>query len=161
MGTGRSHGRPAALLTCAALVRIGNGPLPMVPPLLARVPVSLVSRGQQYDEGATTSRLRVPGRLFASLPRSTRSSVVRARLAALPARWRTRSRPGHLFNRLPRCRCILAWTRAGSHRFQAIHPMPLPRSETRPDRRSLTATVPSMLPPLNPQRRLQRSQFRG
>ena len=36
---------------------------------------------------------------------------------ALPDGWRTRSGPGHLFSRLPKCRRALAWTRAGSHRF--------------------------------------------
>ncbi len=39
---------------------------------------------------------------------------------------------------------------------QAIRPMPLPRSKTPAGPTILTLTVSSMLPPLNPQRRLQR-----
>ena len=87
-------------------------------PSLARVPVSPVPRGQRYYEGATTSRLRIPGHLFVSLPGPTRflrcscSPWQRSRIG-----WRTRSGPGHLFSRLPTCRRALAWTRAGSHRF--------------------------------------------
>src|SRR5271166_3932664 len=42
--------------------------IPWRPPSLARVPVSPVPRGQRYYEGATTSRLRIPGRLSVSLP---------------------------------------------------------------------------------------------
>src|SRR5208282_5351228 len=50
------------------------------PPSLARVPASPVPHGQRYCEGATTSRLRIPGRLSVLLPGSARSSALRARL---------------------------------------------------------------------------------
>jgi hypothetical protein len=43
------------------------------PPSLGRVPVSPVPRRHQYYEGATTSRPRIPGHLFGSLPGPTRS----------------------------------------------------------------------------------------
>ena len=109
----------------------GNGSLPWRPPSLARVPVSPVPRGQRYYEGATTSRLRIPGRLFVSLPGSARSSAVRARLGGAPGWLEDPSGPGHLFSRPPICRRTLAFGRkrdlTGS---QAIHPMPLPRSKT-------------------------------
>src|SRR5271165_6718495 len=58
--------------------------IPWRPPSLARVPVSPVPRGQRYYEGATTSRLRIPGRLSVSLPGSARSSAPRARLGGAP-----------------------------------------------------------------------------
>jgi hypothetical protein len=60
----------------------------------------------------------------------------------------SRPPPGQLFSRLPTCRRALAWTRARSHRFPAIHPMPLPQSKTRPDRRPLTVTV-SLITPMS------------
>jgi hypothetical protein len=41
------------------------------PPFLLRVPVSLVPRSLRYYEGATTSHLRISGRLFVSLPPPT------------------------------------------------------------------------------------------
>jgi hypothetical protein len=40
-------------------------------PSLLRVPASLVPRSLQYYEGATTSHLRISGRLFVSLPPPT------------------------------------------------------------------------------------------
>src|SRR5271167_3045026 len=58
--------------------------IPWRPPSLARVPVSPVPRGQRSYEGATTSRLRIPGRLSVSLPGSARSSALRARLGGAP-----------------------------------------------------------------------------
>ncbi len=91
--------------------------IPWRPPSLARVPVSPVPRGQRYYEGATTSRLRIPGRLFVSLPGSARSSAVRARLGGAPGWLEDPSGPGHLVSRPPICRRALTWTQAGSHRF--------------------------------------------
>src|SRR5215470_19991115 len=58
----------------------GSCPFPCVPPMvlssrrlpsLLRVPASLVPRSHRYYEGATTSHLRVGGRLFGSLPPPT------------------------------------------------------------------------------------------
>src|SRR5712671_6715966 len=40
-------------------------------PSLLRVPASLVPRSRRYYEGATTSHLRISGRLFCSLPPPT------------------------------------------------------------------------------------------
>jgi hypothetical protein len=126
-------------------------------PSLARVPVSPVPRGQQYDEGATTSRLRIPGHLFVSLPRSTRSSVVRARFGSAPGRVEDPIQARALVQpaaQVPACSRMDASgiSQVPRRSIPCLCPGPRPR----PDRRSLTMTVPSMLPPLNPQRRLQR-----
>jgi hypothetical protein len=94
-----------------------NGSHPVAPPSLARVPVSPVPRGQRYYEGATTSRPRIPGRLFVSLPGSARSSALRARLGGAPGWLEDPSGPGHLVSRRPICRHTLTRTQAGSHRF--------------------------------------------
>ena len=98
-------------------------------PSLARVPVSPVPRGQRYYEGATTSRSRIPGRLFVSLPGSTRSSAVRVRRSA-PGRVEDPSRPGHLFSRPPIAGALSRGRERDLTGSQAIHPMPLPRSKT-------------------------------
>ena len=91
--------------------------IPWRPPSLARVPVSPVPRGQRSYEGATTSRLRTPGRLSVSLPGSARSSTLRARLGGAPGWLEDPSGPGHLVSRPPICRHTLTRTQAGSHRF--------------------------------------------
>ncbi len=91
--------------------------IPWRPPSLARVPASPVPRGQRYYEGATTSRLRIPGRLSVSLPESVRSSALRARLGGAPGWLEDPSGPGHLVSRPPICRHALTRTQAGSHRF--------------------------------------------
>ena len=91
--------------------------IPWRPPSLARVPVSPVPRGQRSYEGATTSRLRIPGRLSVSLPGSARSSALRARLGGAPGWLEDPSGPGHLVSRPPICRHSLSRTQAGSHRF--------------------------------------------
>ena len=91
--------------------------IPWRPPSLARVPVSPVPRGQRSYEGATTSRLRIPGRLSVSLPGSARSSALRARLGGAPGWLEDPSGPGHLVSRPPICRHTLSRTQAGSHRF--------------------------------------------
>ena len=76
---------------------------------------------------------RIPGHLFVSLPGSTLPSSVRvSQLAlALPEGRRVPSGPGSLFSRLPDCRLALS---RGRERdlpgFQAVHPVPLPRSRT-------------------------------
>jgi len=131
--------------------------IPWRPPSLARVPVSPVPRGQRYYEGATTSRPRIPGRLFVSLPGSARSSALRARLGGAPGWLEDPSGPGHLVSRPPICRHTLTRTQRDLTGSQAIHPMPLPRSKTPAGPTILALTASSMLPPLSPQRRLQQA----
>ncbi len=70
-----------------------------------------------YYEGATTSRLRIPGRLSVSLPGSARSPAFRARLGGAPGWLEDPAGPGHLVSRPPICRHTLTRTQAGSHRF--------------------------------------------
>ncbi len=119
----RQFGYP---LSFRGQVRGAQGLLPCFPPTalvpwrlpsLARVLASPVPRGHRYDEGATTSRSRILGRLFVSRPRSTRFLLVRARLVGAPGSAEVRPRPGPLFSRLSLCRRALTWTRTGSHRF--------------------------------------------
>ena len=136
--------------------------LPWRPPSLARVPVSPVPRGQRHYEGATTSRLRMPGRLSVSLSgvratlRSSCSPWRRSRMVGGPVRARALGQPAA---QLP------AHSHADAGGISQVPrrsiPYLCPGPRPRPDRRSLTLTVSSMLPPLNPQRRLQRSLFRG
>jgi hypothetical protein len=136
--------------------------IPWRPPFLARVLVSPVPRRLRYYEGATTSRLRIPGRLSVSLPGSARSSALRARLGGAPGmvggpiRARALDQPAA---HLPAHSHVDAGgiSQVPRRSIPCLCPGPRPR----PDRRSLTLTVSSMLPPLNPQRRLQRSKFRG
>ena len=82
-------------------------------------------------------------------------------LAFLEGR-RVPSGPGSMFNRRPDCRFALTWTCAGFPGFQAIRPVPLPWSRT-PAESTIPRllTVPSMLPPLVRQRRLQRINHIG
>ena len=121
-------------------VRKAQSPLPCFPstvlssrrpPSLDRVPVSPVPRRHRYYEGATTSRPRIPGHLFVSLPGPTRFLLGSCSLMpALPGGWRSRLGPGSLFSRRSHCRRALAWTRVGLSGSQATHPVPLPRSTT-------------------------------
>jgi hypothetical protein len=109
----------------------GNGSHPWRLPSLARVPVSPVPRGQQYDEGATTSRLRIPGHLLVSLPGPTRCSAVRARFGSAPGWMEYPIRARAIVQPAAHFAGVLSRGRerdlTGS---QAIHPMPLPRSKT-------------------------------
>src|SRR5208337_1138737 len=131
--------------------------IPRRPPSLARVPVSPVPRGQRHYEGATTSRLRIPGRLSVSLPGSARSSALRARLGGAPGWLEDPSGPGHLVSRPPPLPAHSHVDAGGTSQVpRRSIPCLFPGPRPRPDRRSLTLTVSSMLPPLNPQRRLQR-----
>jgi hypothetical protein len=100
-------------------------------PSLARVPVSPVPRGQQYDEGTTTSRSRIPGHLFVSLPGSPRSLHGSCSLSSAPERTEAPLRA--------RANCSAGCPLAGVLSLgrerdltgsQAIRPMPLPRSKT-------------------------------
>jgi hypothetical protein len=100
-------------------------------PSLGRVPLSAVPRRCRYYGGATTSRPRIPGHLFASLPGPTRFLAMRARCSSAPVRWRSRSGPGSLFSRRSLLSgyssCGREWELSGS---QATHPAPLPDSTT-------------------------------
>jgi hypothetical protein len=135
----------------------GQRLFPWRPPSLARVLVSPVPRGQRSYEGATNSRLRIPGRLSVSLPGSARSSTLRARLGGAPRWLENPSGPGHWSAGRPFAGTLSRGRKRDLTGSQAIHPMPLPRSKTPAGPTILTLTVSSMLPPLNPRRRLQRS----
>ncbi len=108
--------------------------IPWRPPPLARVPVSPVPRGQRYYEGATTSRLRVPGRLSVSLPGSARSSAFRARLGGGSRRHGDRrsdhSRRPHHRPRPARGRTVPQPHQPGDRR----HPDPRPDRDCRQQR---------------------------
>ena len=75
-----------------------------------------------------------------------------------PGRSEGPSRPGSLFNRRPEFASLLArGRRRDLPGFQAIHPVPLPRSTTPAEPTTpRLLTVSSMLPPHFPRRRLQR-----
>jgi hypothetical protein len=127
-------------------------------PSLARVPVSPVPRGQRYDEGATTSRLRIPGHLFVSLPGPTRSSVVRARFGSAPGRVEAPIRARAIVQPAAHVPALSRVDASGISQVpRRSIPCLCPGPRPRPDRRPLTITVSSMLPPLYPKRRLQRS----
>jgi len=78
-------------------------------------------------------------------------------LAALPDGWRTHPGQGIWSAGRPFAGMLSLGRKRDLTGSQAIHPMPLPRSKTPAGPTILTLTVSSMLPPLNPQRRLQRS----
>src|SRR5215510_14390105 len=108
-----------------------NGSLLMAP---------LFPRSGPGESGSPTSQVvlrcydfpsRIPGRLFASPPGSTLPSLVRVSQLALPEGRRVLSRLGSLFNRRPEFDGLIS---RGHERdlpgFQAIRPVPLPRSST-------------------------------
>jgi hypothetical protein len=107
---------------------------------------------------------RIPGHLFVSLPGSTLPSSVRvSQLAlALSEGRRVPSGPGSVFNRRPDAGLLSRGRERDLPGSQAIHPVPLPRSRT-PAESTVPRllTVPSMLPPLVRQRRLQRINHIG
>jgi hypothetical protein len=124
-----------------------QGPLPCFPPTvlvpwrlpsLGRVPASPVPRGRQYDEGATTSRPRIPGHLFGSLPGTTRFPNVRARLCSAPvlaenlARARANVQPAA---QVPACSRVGVSGISQVPRRSVLCLCPAPRP--RPNRRSL------------------------
>src|SRR5271166_4203832 len=104
--------------------------VPWRPPSLARVPVSPVPRGQRYYEGATTSRLRIPGRLSVSLPGPRDPPLFVLALAALPDGWRTHPGQGIWSAGRPFAGALSRGRKRDLTGSQAIHPMPLPRSKT-------------------------------
>jgi len=101
---------------------------------------------------------RLSGRLFASLPGSTRSSSVRVSQLALPEGRRVLSGPGSLFNRRPELPVYSHVDVNGTSQVpRRSIPCLCPALRPRPNRRSLASpTVSSMLPPRFPRRRLQR-----
>ena len=101
---------------------------------------------------------RLSGHLFVSLPGSTRSSSVRVSQLALPEGRRVLPGRGHLFNRRPDLPVCLHVDVNGTSQVPRRSILCLcPVLRPRPNRRSLAhLTVPSMLPPLFQQRRLQR-----
>jgi hypothetical protein len=107
---------------------------------------------------------RIPGHLFVSLPGSTRPSSVRvSRLAlALPEGRRSLPGPGQCSTGDPIAGLLSRGRERDLPGAQVIHPVPLPRSRT-PAESTLPRllTVPSMLPPLVRQRRLQRINHIG
>ena len=119
-----------------------NGSHPVAPPSLARVPVSPVPCGQRYYEGATTSRLRIPGRLSVWLPGSARSSTLRARLGGAPGWFEDPSGPGHLLSRRPFAGTLSPGRNRDLTGSQATRPMPLPRSKTPAGPTILTKSLP-------------------
>ena len=150
---GQVCGAQGLLPCCLATVLI-----PWHLPSLARVPVSPVPRGQRYDEGATTSRLRIPGHLFVSLPGPTRSSVVRARFDSAPGRVEDPIRARAIVQPAAHVPALSRVDASGISQVpRRSIPCLCPGPRPRPDRRPLTITVSPMLPPLYPKRRLQRS----
>src|SRR5215469_11946999 len=103
---------------------------------------------------------RILGHLFVSLPRPTLPSSIRvSQLAlALPEGQRVPSGPGRCSTGDPIAGLLSRGRERDLPGFQAIRPMPLPRSKT-PAEPTIPRllTVSSMLPPLLRQRRLQRS----
>jgi len=77
-------------------------------------------------------------------------------LAALPDGWRTHPGQGICSAGRPFAGALSFGRKRDLTGSQAIHSMPLPRSKTPAGPTILTLTASSMLPPLNPQRRLQR-----
>jgi hypothetical protein len=88
------------------------------PPLFPRSgPSESGSPMSQVLLGCYDFPLRIPGRLFASLPRSTRSSLLRVSRFALPVGRRDLPGQGHCSTGDPHCRFARAWTSTGSPRF--------------------------------------------
>src|SRR5215471_5147918 len=134
-----------------------NGSLHMAPLFPRSGPGESGSPMSQVLLGCYDFPLRIPGHLFASLPRSTRSSLLRVSQFALPVGGGTFQ--ARVFVR-PATRTAGSLAR-GRERdlpgFQAIHPVPLPRSTTPAEPTTpRLLTVSSMLPPHFPRRRLQR-----
>ena len=134
-----------------------NGSLRMAP---------LFPRSGPGESGSPTSQVllrcydfpsRIAGHLFASLPGSTRSSSLRVSQLALPVG--RRGLAGRVIVQ-PATQSAGVFAR-GRERdlpgFQAIHPVPLPRSTT-PAEPTTPRLLPvsSLLPPHFPRRRLQR-----
>jgi hypothetical protein len=108
----------------------------------------------RYYEGATTSRLRISGRLFCSLPLPTRSSSFVSDVALLKER-RSPPGPGDLGAGCPYLRLLRVdasgISQVSRRSFLCLCSAPRPRSS----RCALAMAVTSMLPPLPIQRRLR------
>ena len=134
---------------------------------------SLFPRSGPGESGSPTSQVilrcydfpaRIPGRLFVSLPGSTLPSSFRvSQLAlALLEGQRVPSRPGHCSAGDPIAGLLSRGRERDLPGFQAVHPVPLPRSRTPAEPTTpRLLTVPSMLPPLPSQRGLQPLEISG
>ena len=158
----RQFGYP---LSFRGQVRGAQGLLPCFPPTalvpwrlpsLARVLASPVPRGHRYDEGATTSRSRILGRLFVSRPRSTRSSSFVLASSALPGGGGPIQAGTLVQPAVP----LPARSHVDANGISQVPrrsiPCLCPGPRPRPDRRRLTMPAPPILPPQEPLRRLQR-----
>jgi len=126
-------------------------------PSLQRVPVIPVPRLHRYYEGATTSRSREPGSLWLRFqaPRAPPSFVLAEALLASAEDAHQARDIGQPASHLPAC-CARGRERDLTG-FLAIHPMPLPCSETPAEPAGpRLLTVLSTPPPANPSRRPQR-----
>ena len=105
---------------------------------------------------------RLPGHLFVSLPGSTLPSSVRVSQLALPEGRRGLPGRGQCSTGDPIAGLLSRGRERDLPGFQAIHPVPLPRSRT-PAESTIPRppTVSSMLPPLVRQRGLQRINHIG
>ena len=134
-----------------------NGSLHMAPLFPRSGPGESGSPMSQVLLGCYDFPLRIPGRLFASLPRSTRSSLLRVSQFALPVGRRDLPGQGHCSTGYPTAGSLARGRERDLPGFQAIHPVPLPRSTTPAEPTTpRLLTVSSMLPPHFPRRRLQR-----
>ena len=108
--------------------------------------------------------LRIPGHLFVSLPGPTLILLASclAACAALPEGRRGLPGQGHCSTGDPTAGLLSRGRERDLPGFQAIRPVPLPRSRT-PAEPTIPRllTVPSVLPPLFRQRRLQRINISG
>src|SRR5262249_7297474 len=113
-------------------------------PSLDRVPASPVPRRHRYFEGATTSRSRIPGHLFASLPGPTRFPRSSCSLCSAPARMEVPHRAGILVKpvipliRLAHRVDVSGISQVPRRPVLCLCPVPRPR----PIRRSLTTSGP-------------------
>ena len=134
-----------------------NGSLHMAPLFPRSGPGEFGSPMSQVLLGCYDFPLRIPGRLFASLPRSTRSSLLRVSQFALPVGRRDLPGQGHCSTGYPTAGSLARGRERDLPGFQVIHPVPLPRSTTPAEPTTpRLLTVSSMLPPHFPRRRLQR-----
>jgi hypothetical protein len=115
------------------------------PPSLDRVPVSPVPRRHQYYEGATTSRPRMPGHLFGSLPGPTRfprgscSLMQRSRAGGGPASGQDPCSTGDPYYPATRRVDVGGSSQVPRRPFLRLCPIPRPR----PNQRSLANDGPA------------------
>jgi hypothetical protein len=130
-------------------------------PFLLRVPASPVPRSQRYYEGATTSHLRINGRLLVRfhrpcVPSCFRVPLLRSRKVGGSFQARALVSPAAHF---PACSPMDAngISQVFRRSIPCLCSVPGPRS----NRRVLAIPVTSMLPPLSGRRRLRRWLISG